>query len=76
MYFVRFIFQPCDDCNVGVLETLPVAKQFSLTHLYDQAVQWTVKYQDRIWTQRQFAKLPADVIDDCAKQAIKEIVRI
>ena len=69
------LLQPCDECIVGVLETLPVAKSFSLKQLYDQAIEWTLKYQDRIWVLRQFAKLQQDIIDDCVKQAESELVR-
>ena len=72
---LNFSFQPCDECIIGVLESLPVAKNFSLKQLYDQAVQWTVKFQDRIWVLRQFAKLQQDIIDDCVKRAESEIVK-
>ncbi|XP_058836419.1 uncharacterized protein LOC131693001 isoform X2 [Topomyia yanbarensis] len=65
--------KPCSGCTDGVLQVLPVTLNHGLDELYRKCLKWVCKHYVKIWSNKQFSQLPADVVNRCKQQIIAHL---
>lgn len=73
---LNFYFQPCDECIFLVSKFLPWSGTIGYTDIYYKILAWVEKYCDEIWSKKEFALLPYDVIKKCFIHHTLDIVCI
>ncbi|XP_055528929.1 uncharacterized protein LOC129720971 isoform X2 [Wyeomyia smithii] len=65
--------KPCSGCTDGVLQVLPVTLNHGLDELYRKCLKWVCKHYVKIWSNKQFSSLPADVVNRCRQQIVAHL---
>ncbi|XP_053683282.1 uncharacterized protein LOC128733598 [Sabethes cyaneus] len=65
--------KPCSGCTDGVLQVLPVTLNHGLDELYRKCLKWVCKHYVKIWSNKQFSLLPADVVNRCRQQIVAHL---
>ncbi|KAL7302103.1 hypothetical protein TKK_0005331 [Trichogramma kaykai] len=62
--------RPCNGCTVGVLECLPIAAAYGLDEVYRKSLRWITKHFVRVWSSKEFATFPKELMNKCYHQHI------
>uniref|UniRef100_A0A8W7PHL1 BTB domain-containing protein n=1 Tax=Anopheles coluzzii TaxID=1518534 RepID=A0A8W7PHL1_ANOCL len=65
--------KPCVGCIDGVLQVLPVTLNHGLDDLYRKCLKWVCRHYVKLWSQKQFAQLPLDVVHRCRQQIVAHL---
>ncbi|XP_061498011.1 uncharacterized protein LOC1276435 [Anopheles gambiae] len=65
--------KPCVGCMDGVLQVLPVTLNHGLDDLYRKCLKWVCRHYVKLWSQKQFAQLPLDVVHRCRQQIVAHL---